>query len=43
MELAEADAAFREALIADLESALLAKGVIPTRPLVNELRRRVAE
>ncbi len=43
VELAEADAAFREALIADLESALLAKGVIPTRPLVNELRRRVAE
>jgi hypothetical protein len=43
VELAEADAAFREALIADLESTLRAKGVIPTRPLVNELRRRVAE
>jgi hypothetical protein len=43
VELAEADAAFREALIADLESALRAKGVIPTRPLLNELRRRVAE
>jgi hypothetical protein len=43
VERAEADAAFRAALIADLESALRAEGVIPTRPLLAELRRRVAE
>jgi hypothetical protein len=40
---AEADAAFRAALVADLESALRAEGVEPTRPLLEELRRRVAE
>ena len=43
VERAEADAAFRAALVADLESALRAEGVEPTRPLVDELRRRVAE
>jgi hypothetical protein len=40
---AEADAEFRRALIADLESALQAEGVEPTRPLLDELRRRVSE
>jgi hypothetical protein len=40
---AEADAEFRRALIADLESALQAEGVEATRPLLDELRRRVSE
>jgi hypothetical protein len=40
---AEADAEFRRALIADLETALRAEGVEPTRPLLDELRRRVAD
>ena len=40
---AEADAEFRAALITDLESALRAGGVEPTRPLLDELRRRVAD
>jgi len=43
VERAEADAAFRAALVADLESALRAEGVEPTLPLLDELRRRVAE
>jgi hypothetical protein len=43
VERAEADQAFREALIADLESTLRAEGVEPTRPLLEELRRRVSE
>ncbi len=38
---AEADAEYRAALITDLETALLAEGVEPTRPLLDELRRRV--
>jgi hypothetical protein len=37
---AEADAEFRRALIADLESALAQAGYEPARPLVDELRRR---
>jgi hypothetical protein len=37
---AEADAAFRQALIANLESALAQAGYEPERPLVEELRRR---
>ena len=42
VERAEADAEFRRALIADLESALRAEGVEPrTWPLLDELRRRV--
>jgi hypothetical protein len=41
LERAEADAEYRRALIADLESALRAEGVEPTRPLLDELRRRV--
>jgi hypothetical protein len=40
---AEADAEFRRALIADLESALRSEGVEPTRPLLDELRRRVSD
>jgi len=40
---AEADAEFRRALIADLESALQAEGVEPTWPLLAELRRRVSD
>ena len=40
---AEADAEFRRALVADLESALLSEGVEPTRPLLDELRRRVSD
>jgi hypothetical protein len=39
---AEADADFRRALVADLESALRAEGFEPTRPLLDELRRRVS-
>jgi hypothetical protein len=40
---AEADAEFRRALVADLENALRAEGVEPTRPLLEELRRRVTD
>jgi hypothetical protein len=40
---AEADAAFREALIADLEAALAQEGYEPDTPLVEELRRRFSE
>jgi hypothetical protein len=40
---AEADADFRRALVADLESALRAEGFEPTRPLLDELRRRVSD
>ena len=43
VERAEADAEFRRALIADLESALQAEGVEPTSPLLDELRRRVSD
>lgn len=39
---AEADAAFRQALVADLESALAAEGVEPTRPLLDAIRERLA-
>ena len=37
---AEADAAFRTALIADLDTALEAEGLEPDGPVVAELRRR---
>jgi hypothetical protein len=37
---AEADAEFRQALIADLEATLAQEGYEPERPLVEELRRR---
>ena len=39
---AEQDAAFRAALVADLEAALAEEGYTPRRPLVDELRRRFA-
>jgi type VI protein secretion system component VasF len=40
---AEADAEFRRALIADLESTLAQEGYEPERPLLNALRRRFAD
>jgi hypothetical protein len=40
---AEADVAFRKALIADLESALAAEGFEPTRPLLDAIRERLAD
>jgi hypothetical protein len=39
---AEADRAFRAALIADLEQALAAEGIEPDRRLLDELRERLA-
>jgi hypothetical protein len=39
---AEADADFRRALIADLETTLEQEGFEPDRPLVDALRRRFA-
>jgi hypothetical protein len=39
---AEADLAFRAALVADLEQALAAEGVEPDRHLLDELRQRLA-
>ena len=39
---AEADLAFREALIADLEVALEQAGYEPDRRLLDELRKRLA-
>jgi len=38
---AEADAAFRDRLVADLESALAAEGVEPSPPILDELRTRL--
>jgi hypothetical protein len=40
---AEADAEFREALIADLEATLAQEGYEPERPLIDALRRRFAD
>jgi hypothetical protein len=40
---AENDAAFRAALLADLESALEAEGVEPEPRVVQELRRRFSK
>jgi hypothetical protein len=40
---AEADLAFREALVADLERALAAEGYEPGRRVVDELRARFAD
>jgi len=40
---AEADLAFREAMIADLESALEREGYEPSRPLLDELRKRFSD
>ena len=42
VERAEMDAAFRAALIADLEAVLAREGVEPTRSLVAALRIRLA-
>ena len=40
---AEADLAFRSALIADLEQALAAEGYEPDRRILDELRDRLTE
>jgi hypothetical protein len=40
---AEADAAFRDALLADLERALAESGIEPTGAVVESLRRRLSE
>jgi hypothetical protein len=40
---AEADAAFRAAVLADLESALAAEGVEPQPQVVEQLRRLLAD
>jgi len=42
VERAEADAAFRAALIADLEAAVAREGVEPTPPVLRELRTRLS-
>lgn len=42
VERAEADAAFRASVVADLERALLAAGVEPRPALVEHLRKRLA-
>ena len=43
VERAEADAAFRSALIADLENALTREGYEPDRRIVDDLRTRLTE
>jgi hypothetical protein len=40
---AEADAEFRQAVVADLEAALAQEGVEPDPRLLDELGRRIAE
>ena len=40
---AEADLAFRQALVADLEAALELEGYGPERRVVDELKRRFSE
>ena len=40
---AEADLAFRRALIADLEQALAAEGYEPDRLLLHEIRERLSD
>jgi hypothetical protein len=40
---AEADAAERERIVADLETAVAAEGVEPTSPLLAELRERLSQ
>jgi hypothetical protein len=40
---AEADAAFRDRVLADLERAVAAAGVEPTSAVVESLRRRLGE
>jgi hypothetical protein len=39
---AEADVTERERIVADLEAALLAEGVEPTSPILEQLRERLA-
>ncbi len=41
VERAEQDAAFRQALVADLEQALRAEGLEPRRDVVDHLRKRL--
>ena len=43
VERAEQDAAFRRALVDDLETALRAAGVEPKRSVVEHLRRRLVQ
>jgi hypothetical protein len=43
VERAEADAAFRAALIADLEATLAREGVEPSPRVVEELRKRFSD
>jgi hypothetical protein len=40
---AEADAAERERIVADLEAALVAEGIEPSSPLLAELRERLTQ
>ena len=40
---AEADAEFRQALIADIEATLAQEGYEPDRPLLEALRKRLAD
>jgi hypothetical protein len=40
---AEADVVFRQALVADLESALALEGYEPDRRVLDELKRRFSE
>jgi len=40
---AEADLAFRNALVADLERALVAEGYEPDRRILDEIRERLSE
>lgn len=40
---AEADVAFRAALVADLEQALAAEGYEPDRRILDEIRARLAD
>jgi hypothetical protein len=40
---AEADLAFREALVADLEATLALEGLEPHRRVLDELKRRFSE
>jgi hypothetical protein len=43
VERAQADAAYREQVVADLEAALAAEGIEPDRHLVNALRRNLTQ
>jgi hypothetical protein len=43
VDRAEADVAFRAALVADLEQALAAEGYEPDRRVLDEIRARLAD